>query len=67
MGKGRGMNEDAMRKAFEKWMSNDGKWPKAIEKRNGNYVLMQTSSAWEAWRMAWLEAQIDYAKKYSEK
>ena len=44
-----------MREAFEKWMSQDGKWPKAVEQRGGAYALMQTASAWEAWRAAWLE------------
>jgi hypothetical protein len=51
-----------MREAFEKWMTDDGKWPRAIEQRNGAYVLMQTAAAWEAWRMAWLECEIASAK-----
>lgn len=52
-----------MREAFEKWMSDNGMWPKAIEKSNGAYVLMQTAAAWEAWRAAWLECQIAIAKQ----
>lgn len=54
-----------MREAFEKWMSQDGKWPKAVERHNGTYVLMQTEFAWEAWRAAWLECQIANAKQGS--
>ena len=44
-----------MREAFERWMTQDGRWPKSVERHNGSYVLMQTASAWEAWRAAWLE------------
>jgi hypothetical protein len=47
-----------MREAFEKWMSQDGKWPKAVERSNGSYVLLATAAAWEAWRAAWLECEI---------
>ena len=44
-----------MREAFEKWMSQDDKFPKAIEQRGGTYILLQTASAWEAWQAAWLK------------
>ena len=38
------------REAFENWMTNDGKFPRAVEKdANGQYVLMQTASAWNVW------------------
>ena len=53
-----------MREAFEKWMTQDGRWPKAVEQHNGTYVLMQAASAWEAWRAAWLECE--YQSKSAE-
>ena len=38
------------REAFENWMTNDGKFPRAVDKdANGQYVLMQTASAWNVW------------------
>lgn len=39
---------------FEDWMSDQGVWPKAVAKDSrGEYLLMQTASAWVAWRAAW--------------
>ena len=39
------------REAFEKWMSNDGQWPSAIEREaDGGYKLMQAASHWNAWQ-----------------
>ncbi len=43
---------DAVREAFERWMSEDGKWPDAVAHRYGHYVLAQTESAWKAWQAA---------------
>lgn len=43
------------REKFEARMSDNGKWPKAIEKDSeGNYKLMHTYSAWVTWQDAWL-------------
>lgn len=39
------------RAAFEAWESDNGKWPKAIERDAvGRYKLMQASSAWIVWQ-----------------
>ena len=43
---------DAVREAFERWMSEDWKWPDAVAHRYGHYVLAQTESAWKAWQAA---------------
>lgn len=46
------MNPDAVREAFERWMSEDWKWPDAVARRYGHYVLAHTESAWKAWQAA---------------
>ena len=39
------------RAAFEAWYSEDGKWPKAIERdENGSYILMSAANAWIAFQ-----------------
>lgn len=43
---------DAAREAFERWMSEDWKWPDAVARRYGHYVLAHTDSAWKAWQAA---------------
>lgn len=43
---------DAVRERFERWMSEDGKWPDAVAHRYGHYVLAHTESAWKAWQAA---------------
>lgn len=45
---GQGVDERA---AFEKWMSDDGKWPQAVERSaNGGYKLLQAANAWNVWQ-----------------
>lgn len=45
--------QDDGRDAFEFLMAEDGKWSRAVERnRNGEYILMQTASAWPVWRAA---------------
>lgn len=42
---------DAEQAAFEKWMSDDGKLPRAVEKKkDGGYKLYQTASYWMVWK-----------------
>ena len=41
-----------MRARFEAWASDNGAWPQAIEKRNGQYVYMGTVTKWETWKAA---------------
>ncbi len=43
---------DAARERFERWMSEDWKWPDAVARRYGHYVLAHTESAWKAWQAA---------------
>lgn len=46
------------REAFEAWASDDGAWPKAVEKSpSGSYRLMSTHSSWIAWQSAWVAAR----------
>jgi hypothetical protein len=42
--------EKMERDAFEKWLSEDGKWPKAIERDGDSYKLIQANSSWIAWQ-----------------
>jgi len=42
-----------MRKEFEAWASDDGKYPKAVERgAGGAYILMMTHIYWMAWQAA---------------
>jgi hypothetical protein len=44
---------DAERALFEAVASDDGKWPKAIERdAKGNYLLLTTANGWMWWRAA---------------
>lgn len=38
------------REQFEAWMSDNGKYNYAIEKKNGQYILATTITQWEAWQ-----------------
>ena len=45
------MNTEQERAAFEKFMSNAGKFPQAIERdEGGDYVLMHAASSWHVWQ-----------------
>jgi hypothetical protein len=52
-----------MREAFEKWVTQNGKFPATVGQINGYYKREQTSLAWEVWRAAWLECQMSIATK----
>jgi len=41
-----------VRKLFENFMSDDGKWPKAIERSGPGYKLMTSQHAWTVWQAA---------------
>lgn len=44
-------NEPKLREAFEARMTDNGKWPRAVEQgRNGCYLLAQTENAWAEWQ-----------------
>jgi len=36
--------------AFEAWASDNGKWPGAIAKKDGEYLRIQTENFWLAWQ-----------------
>jgi hypothetical protein len=45
---------DEMRKAFEDWATNNGRYPRAVERTtDGSYKLMKTNTDWIAWATAW--------------
>jgi hypothetical protein len=49
---------EEMRCAFEHWFSDAGESPRAIARdMNGEYRLLQASSAWSAWKAAWNAAR----------
>lgn len=67
--------DDKSRAAFEKWMSDDGISPRAVERSSdGYYKLMHTSNSWTAWSAAIAYASAeqrerdrrlaDYARRY---
>jgi len=41
------------RAAFDQWMSDEGKTPKAIERNGDGYRLAQAAFAWWVWQAAW--------------
>ena len=44
---------ESEREAFERVASDNGKWPKAIERdAKGNYLLLTTATGWMWWREA---------------
>ena len=47
------MNTEQIRKDFEEWMGDGGQSPRAIERNSkGDYILMQSASAWHVWKAA---------------
>jgi hypothetical protein len=47
------MSTEAVRAEFERWFSEDGAWPAAIEKdRSGEYKLAAAVSSWHTWEAA---------------
>ena len=43
--------EQKLREAFESCMTDNGKWPRAVEQgHNGCYLLSQTENAWAVWQ-----------------
>lgn len=47
------MSDAPDRRDFEKWASDDGRFPQAVERAaSGFYKLAQTESAWHVWRAA---------------
>lgn len=44
--------EDQERAAFERWFSNEGSNPRAVERNpKGVYRLASADSAWEVWQV----------------
>lgn len=40
------------REKFEAWASDDGQFPRAVEKRGDTYILLATQAKWETWQAA---------------
>lgn len=38
-----------IRTSFEWWMSDEGRFPRAIERRGDGYLLAQSQTCWDAW------------------
>lgn len=56
--------QDEMRKAFEHWYSDEGQWPKAVERDSkGRYVLAGATAAWDAWQAGWKCARAETKAK----
>jgi hypothetical protein len=45
------------RAAFEAWQSDNGRWPKAVERDGEGYRLAASHAAWTAWRAGWVRAE----------
>jgi len=43
------MSTEQMREAFERHMSDNGKFPKAVERSGEGYKLLQSQNAWHEW------------------
>ena len=39
-----------VRAAFERWASDDGKWPNSIERNGDHYLYTSTQEYWRAWQ-----------------
>ena len=51
------MSNEAMREAFETYMSGDGRFPKAVERDgSGGYLLGTARAGWADWQAAWRAA-----------
>lgn len=59
-----------IRKAFEHWFSDEGKYPRAIERHSDHYMFKHAQDAWEVWQAAWdvaMKAFMEAAKQVGEK
>lgn len=58
---------DAMREAFEKHMSDDGKWPRVVERHpGGGYMLITAVAGWRVWETAWAASLASLASLASD-
>ncbi|MGE6580355.1 hypothetical protein ACQKD0_04890 [Vreelandella aquamarina] len=53
----------SQRERFERWFSDQGKWPQSVERSGEGYRLMQANDAWLTWQAAcpenWQAVPID--------
>ena len=61
-----------IREAFEHWFSDEGKYPRAVERySDGHYMLKHAQDAWKVWQAAWdvatKAAFLEAAKQAGEK
>ncbi|MGC8427635.1 hypothetical protein ACP3S8_23075 [Mixta calida] len=45
-------NDELERQRFERWASDNGKFPRAVERKGYAYLLLSTQSQWETWQAA---------------
>ncbi len=50
------MTLDEVRERFERWYSDGGTWPAALERSGSGYRLMQAQAAWVVWLAAFKDA-----------
>lgn len=55
-----------MREQFDAHMSEDGKWPAAVERSGDHYKLAQTQSAWTTWQACCAQASRSAAPQSVE-
>jgi len=46
-------DKDSIRSAFEYWFSDQGKYPRAIERHGEVYMFKHAQDAWQVWQAAW--------------
>lgn len=46
-------NDEMERQRFDNWVSENGKYPRAVERNHdGQYILLSTSDRWDTWQAA---------------
>jgi hypothetical protein len=50
--------EPTIRPAFERWFSEDGKWPAAVLRDGSGYMLASAQAAWTAWKACTLATLV---------
>ena len=56
---------DEMQKEFERWFSNDGKFPNAVAHAGNAYKRGSAQAAWISWQACW-KFLDDCARKNAE-
>jgi len=43
---------ESSREQFEAWASDNGRFPRAVERSGGGYLLLATQNNWQVWQAA---------------